>query len=83
MIVAVVRSVHCNTKPDLLEISGAADRICLCSCHIQGGQKHAGKDCDDRNYHEELYKGEPVGFAPTGDTMRLRFVFHDVSGRLF
>ena len=27
-------------------------------CRVQGRQKHAGEDGDDRNRYEELYKGE-------------------------
>ena len=59
----VVVGIHLCVETELFLIRGAGDRSGFFSCGVQGGQEQAGEDCDDRNYHKELYKGEVTGFV--------------------
>ena len=52
-----------NRNADLPQISHTGDVPGLLACSIQSRQQHAGKDCDDGDYHKELYKGESVNSA--------------------
>ena len=61
--VLVVVSVHGEIEENLLEIAGAADGASFVHCGFQRRQKHTGKDCNDRNYHEEFYKREFADFV--------------------
>lgn len=56
-IVEIV-NVVVESHSQLFEIVGAGDGSRLVAGLAQRGQKHAGKDGDDGNYHEELYKRE-------------------------
>lgn len=48
---------------------------------IQRWQEHAGKDCNDSNYHKELYEGESAEFPSDAEGVRLSrmFCFHCLS----
>ena len=50
---------------DLFQPRQTCNGYSLRSRAVQRGQEHAGEDCDDRNYHEELYEGElpDAGYA--------------------
>ena len=61
--VVVVDGVHHKPASALFHICGTGDCLRLFPCRVQRRQKHAGEDCDDRNYHEELYKGELLSFS--------------------
>ena len=52
---AGVAGIKIQRGSDLLQVSGADDCPRLVAGRIQGRQKHSGKDCNDRNYYEELY----------------------------
>ena len=62
-VICIVDGVLQHSRGKTFESVCAADLECLVSCRVQCRQKHGGEDCDDRNYHEEFYKGETVGFS--------------------
>ena len=59
-----VVGVEIRCDSELLVNPGAGDRPGGCARLVQRGQKHAGEDGDDGNYHEELYEGKSAGSAP-------------------
>ena len=59
----VVIQISRHRKPELFESVDARDRPRLFPCRIQSRQKRSGDDCDDRNYHKELYKSEFLVFS--------------------
>ena len=63
-IIIIISGVKLPRYSDLLQIRGALNAFCLLSRRSQCGQEHTGKNGDDRNHDEELYKGENPCFHP-------------------
>ena len=61
----VVRGENAAGKTDVLEIVDAGDAVRLGLGLGQGGQKHAGKDRDDRDHHEKLDQCESADLLLT------------------
>ena len=59
----VIICIHPDDDSDLLLVGDAADGACGDSCLVQRWEKHRSKYRNNRNYHEELYKGEFAGSA--------------------
>ena len=61
--IRIIPRITQSVSMQLLQIAEALYRPGLVARRFQRGQKHPGEDCDDRNYHEELYKGELLSFS--------------------
>jgi hypothetical protein len=57
-VIVVVSRVHEPRELQLFQVVEANDPLCLCLGLAQGGQQHAGKDRDDRDYDEQFDQRE-------------------------
>ena len=55
--ILIISQIPYDRQGELLETVDAGNRPRLFTRRIQRRQKHSGKDCNNCNYHEELYKG--------------------------
>ena len=63
MVFVIVR-IELQSAHALLQVVGTGDAPRLFPRRVQGGKKHAGKDCNDHNYDEEFYKSELTESVP-------------------
>ena len=57
-VIIVVICIHCEAGSALFLVVHTLDSESLFSRLVQRGQQHSGKNCNDGNYYEELYKRE-------------------------
>ena len=58
----VFRGVSVHEESDLFQIAFALNRMSPHPRLVEGRKKHSGKDCNDCNYNQKLYKSESVSF---------------------